>query len=128
MDLAMSCIGLMALLVVVLGLRISLMRGSTNTIIGSSTDPCDPLFKWVRAHGNACEYVPILAIMIFALASRGSSWWHSWLFIGAVAFRYSHAVGMITCDTLDKPHPLRFAGALGTYVVGILLALAMVAQ
>jgi hypothetical protein len=40
-----------------------------------------------------------------------------------VLVRYLHALGMILSPTLAKGHPLRFAGALGTYVVGLVLCL-----
>jgi len=123
MGLAITCIGLLGLLVIGLGLRVSMIRGSTNRAIGCNDDPTDPLYKCIRAHANACEYVPILCILIFALASEGYGWWTSSLFVATVVLRYAHAAGMLLSPTLEKGHPLRFAGALGTYVVGIALAL-----
>jgi hypothetical protein len=123
MEFAITCIGFLALLVVGLGLRVSLLRGSTNQAIGHKDDPTDPLYKCVRAHANACEFAPMLAILILALAMEGYGWWTSLLFVAAVVVRYLHAAGMLMSPTLEKGHPLRFAGALGTYVVGIFLAL-----
>jgi uncharacterized protein len=123
MNLAITCIGLLGLLVMALGLRVSMLRGSTGTGIGCKDDPADPLYKAVRAHANACEYVPILAILIYALAASGSSGWGGFLFIGAVVVRYAHAAGMLMSPTLAEGHPLRLVGALGTYVIGLLLAL-----
>jgi uncharacterized protein len=126
MGLAITCIGLLGLLVFGLGLRVSMIRGSTQQAIGCSTDPTDPLYKWVRAHSNACEYTPMMAILIFVLASTGSSGWGGLLFLGAVVVRYLHAAGMVMSPTLAEGHPLRFAGALGTYIIGFLLALSAV--
>jgi uncharacterized membrane protein YecN with MAPEG domain len=126
MDLALTCIGLLGLLVIGLGLRVSMLRGSTGTAIGCNEDPADPLYKAVRAHVNACEYVPILAILIYALASTGSSGWGGVLFVGAVVVRYLHAAGMLMSPTLAEGHPLRLVGAIGTYGIGLLLALAAV--
>lgn len=126
MGFAIVCIGLLGLLVMGLGLGVSLMRGRTATFIGCKEDPADPLYKWVRAHANACEFAPMLAILIYALASTGYGRWHGFLFLAAVVVRYSHAAGMILSPTLDKGHPLRFFGALGTFVVGILLSLAAI--
>jgi hypothetical protein len=40
----------------------------------------------------------------------------------ATVSRYLIAVGIIVSPTLDKPHPLRFVGALGTYLTGIVLS------
>jgi uncharacterized membrane protein YecN with MAPEG domain len=126
MGLAITCIGLLGLLVIGLGLGVSLQRGRTNRAIGYSDDPSDPLHKWVRAHANACEYAPILAILIYALASTGYTGWNGWLFEAAVLVRYLHAAGMILSPTLEKGHPLRFAGALGTYAVGFVLVAAAI--
>lgn len=126
MGLAITCIGLLGLLIFGLGLGVSLMRGRTSQIIGHKDDPTDPLYKWVRAHANACEFAPILAILIFVLASTGYGGWHGWLYITAVVVRYSHAAGMILSPSLDKGHSLRLFGALGTYVVGLILSLAAI--
>jgi uncharacterized protein len=40
-------------------------------------------------------------------------------------FRYLHAAGMLLSPSLDRPQPLRFVGALGTYVAGLLLVVAL---
>jgi hypothetical protein len=126
MNLAITCIGLLGLLVIALGLGVSLMRDRTKRAIGCSDDPTDPLYKWVRAHANACEYAPTLAIMIFALSSTGFTGWNGWLYIAAVVVRYLHAAGMILSPTLEKGHPLRLVGAVGTYLVGFALATAAI--
>ena len=126
MGFALVCIGLLGLLVFGLGLGVSRMRGQTGQFIGCSTDPGDPLHKWVRAHANACEFAPMFAILIYALANSGYSGWHGFLYAAAVVVRYCHAAGMVLSPTLDKGHPLRFVGAVGTYAVGIILSLAAV--
>lgn len=125
MNVALTCIGLLGLLVFALGLRISLLRGSTNTVIGFKDDPTDTLHKWVRAHGNACEHAPILALLIYAVGMRGASGWMEFVAMLAVLSRYLHAAGMIMSASLDKPQPLRFAGALGTYLTGLALSLSV---
>lgn len=126
MNLAITCIGLLGLLVFGLGLGVSMTRRRTGTSIGCADDPSAPLYKWIRAHGNACEFAPMLAVLIYALANGGYGGWNGWLYILAVAVRYVHAAGMILSPTLAEPHPLRFVGAVGTYAVGLLLALAAV--
>ena len=126
MEFALACIGLLGLLVVGLGLGVSIHRDKSKQFIGCNDDPSDPLYKWVRAHANACEFAPMLAILIYALANGGYGRWLGFLFGAAVAVRYCHAAGMILSPTLAKGHPLRLVGALGTYVVGILLSLAAI--
>ncbi len=123
MTIAVVCIALLGLLVFGLGLRVSLLRGSTNTVFGHAPDPTDPLCKAVRAHGNAAEYAPMLAVLIFVVAMRNASGWVVWLFVLATLSRYLHAAGMLMSPTLDRPQPLRFVGALGTYLVGLALVI-----
>jgi len=125
MNVALSCIGFLGLLVIGLGLRVSLLRTSTNTIIGYNTDPGDTLHKWVRAHANACEYAPMLGLLIYAVGMQPASGWMKLVAVMAVVSRYLHAAGMVMSPSLDQPQPLRFAGAVGTYVTGLLLSLAV---
>ncbi len=122
MNVAIVCTALLGLLVFGLGLAVSLTRGATRTNFGFTPDPTDRLYKRVRAHGNAAEYAPMLAILILLIGARNPAPWMVWTFVAATLFRYLHAAGMLVCPSLDQPHPLRFVGALGTYVTGLVLA------
>jgi uncharacterized membrane protein YecN with MAPEG domain len=121
MKVALVCTALLGLLVFGLGLAVSLLRSSSQTIIGYERDPADPLHKLVRAHGNAAEYAPMLAILMLAIAARGCPMWMVWTFVAATVFRYLHAAGMLLSPSLERPQPLRFVGALGTYLSGLAL-------
>ena len=125
MTAALVCTALLGLLVIGLGLGVSALRGSTSTNIGHKLDPGDPLHKMVRAHGNATEYSPMLAILMLAIAGRGATPWMVWTFAAATLSRYLHAAGMVLSSSLDRPQPLRFVGALGTYVAGLALVVAL---
>jgi uncharacterized membrane protein YecN with MAPEG domain len=125
MATATVCTALLGLLVFGLGFGVSLTRTSSNVVYGYDPDPTDRLYKMVRAHGNATEYNPMLAVLILAIGARNPSGWMMGLIVAATAARYLHAVGMITAPTLNAPHPLRFMGALGTYVCGLGLVLAL---
>ena len=122
MNVAIVCTALLGLLVFGLGLAVSLTRGATRTNFGFTPDPTDRLYKRVRAHGNAAEYAPMLSILILLIGARNPAPWIVWTFVAATLFRYLHAAGMLVCPSLDQPHPLRFVGALGTYVTGLVLA------
>jgi uncharacterized protein len=124
MNVALVCTALLGLLVFGLGLAVSVLRGSTKTNIGHGLDPADRLHKVVRAHGNATEYGPMLAILMLAIAARGCTPWMVWTFVAATLFRYLHAAGMLLSPSLDRPQPLRFVGALGTYLAGLALVAA----
>ncbi|HXJ34781.1 MAG TPA: MAPEG family protein [Candidatus Eisenbacteria bacterium] len=122
MYLAAVCAGILGLLVFGLGIAVSMTRGATNTVIGFNPDPADRLYKMIRAHGNATEFNPMLAILILFVGSRQPAAWLGWVFVIAALSRVLHAAGMIMSPTLAKPQPLRATGAVGTYVCGLILA------
>jgi hypothetical protein len=125
-SVALACIALLGLLLFGLGLAVSLKRGSSNVVIGHPSDPADPLHKLVRAHGNTAEYAPLLAVLMLALAlGEPPPVWAVWCMGLATASRYLLAAGMLLSPTLAKPHPLRFVGALGTYLTGLALSVAL---
>ncbi len=124
MTIAIICTALLGLLVFGLGFGVSLMRGSTSTIFGYTPDPTDRMYKMVRAHGNATEYAAMLAVLMILVGMREPAIWALWVMGITTASRYVHAAGMIFPATLAKPHPLRFAGAVGTYLGGIALCVA----
>jgi uncharacterized membrane protein YecN with MAPEG domain len=79
------------------------------------------LGKRMRAHANFVEYTPIVLIL-FALVelATGAS---LWLWIGALVYvgaRVAHAFGM----DADKPTALRAGGALLTWGVMLVMAIA----
>lgn len=124
-ELTVISIALLGILVFVLGANVTrhrAMRGATGGP-QMSTDPTDRLFIAVRAHGNAAEYVPTLAVLILVCSALTEGWWLNVLMVGAVLFRYLHAVGMLTASTLADHGPVRDIGAAGTYATGIALAL-----
>ena len=122
MNTAAVCVGVLGLLVFGLGLGVSLTRGATKTSIGYNPDPTDRLYKMVRAHGNASEFNPMLAVLIVYLGTRQPGYAVQWIFILAAASRVLHAAGMIMSPSLARPQPLRAIGAVGTYVTGLILA------
>lgn len=121
MTTAVVCIALLGLLVFGLGLGVSLTRGQTGTNFGYNPDPTDRMYKMVRAHGNATEYAPMLAVLMLLIGGHEPATWVLWVMGIVTACRYLHAAGMIFSPTLAQPHPLRVVGALGTYLGGLVL-------
>ena len=119
MTVAVVCIALLGVLIFGLGFAVSGVRGRSETLIGSSDDPANTLHKLVRAHGNASEYAPMLAVLIWVAAVQDAGAWGTGWAIVVTAARYLHAVGMILPASLDTVNPLRFLGALGTYLGGL---------
>src|SRR5207247_4570424 len=92
---AVLCMGLLGLLVFGLGLAVSLVRGSTGANFAYTVDPTDRLDKLVRAHGNAAEYAPMLALLTWYLGSHQPGPLVGWTFLAATAFRSPPAPGII---------------------------------
>ncbi len=128
MSIPLICIALLAVLGIGLGLTVSLTRTKTETLFGSSADPEDILYKVVRAHGNTTEYVPILALLIYILSQSPHPAWVLWSMILVTFFRYLLVVGIVFPRSLAKPNPMRFLGALGTYLAGFGLCFALFLQ
>ncbi len=124
MSTAIVCTALLGLLLFVLGMLVSGTRGTTKTNFGYNPDPTDRLYKLVRAHGNTAEYAPMLAVLYLFLAVHDQTGWARAVIWITTACRYLLVVGILTGPTLAKPHPLRFIGALGTYLGGIALCVA----
>ncbi len=123
MKTALVCTGLLGILLFSLGLLVSATRGRTKQIGTIPSDPADPLFKAIRAHGNTAEYAPMLAVLMLYVGAHSPAAWILWTMIAVTACRYLIALGILISPTLDKPHPLRFIGALGTYVGGAILSI-----
>ena len=116
------CIALMGVMLFVLGANVTrhrAVRGATGNQMPS--DPADRMFIAQRAHGNASEYVPTLAVLIVVCATLTDGWWLNALAIAALASRSLHALGMLTSKTLASHGPVRDAGAMGTYLTGVAL-------
>lgn len=125
MNVALICVALLGFLCIATAFYVSMQRGKTGTIYGCDTDPENPLYKAVRAHGNTTEFAPILALMIFVLAQAPPAAWVIWTMILATFFRYLVVAGLLLPKTMAKPNPMRFLGALGTFITGIMLAVAI---
>ncbi|WP_028651617.1 MAPEG family protein [Nocardioides halotolerans] len=121
------CVALLGLLVFVLGANVTrhrAIRGATGN--QAPSDPADRMFIAQRAHGNASEYVPTLAVLIVVCATLTDGWWLDALAIAATSFRWLHAVALLTSRSMAAHVPLRDVGALGTYATGIALAVTAV--
>ena len=129
MAIALLSVGLLGLLVFILGLNVSMKRSSVVMTQGEAeADPGSELSRARRAHGNCVEYTPMLCFMILAIGLRMPilPWWVAAGMLAAVAFRYIHAVSILISDSIYQTTPLKFIGALGTYIVGVGLSLFLI--
>jgi uncharacterized membrane protein YecN with MAPEG domain len=125
MTIALLCIALLGLLVLGLGFAVSTLRGRANVLTGTSGDPTDTLHKMIRAHGNTTEYAPMLAILIYVAGAMSPATWVLVCMGLATLSRYLIVVGLVVGPSMQEAHPLRFVGALGTYLSGFGLCIAV---
>jgi uncharacterized membrane protein YecN with MAPEG domain len=126
MTTAIICTAILAALLFLLGANVSRMRGVQDKVDGSQlpTDPGDRLLIAIRAHGNAAEYVPTLIVLFLLVGARSPAGVAIPLIVGATLARLVHAYALLTARSLASETVPRVAGAAGTYLFGVALAVA----
>ena len=107
------CVALLVIFYGALSLNVSRVRRKRRS---DPTVPEAALTKAIRAHGNAAEYIPLFACGLLYLNSVAPSPFVVGLAVAVVVCRLMHAAGMLLIPTVNEQHPLRFIGALGTYI------------
>jgi uncharacterized protein len=113
MNLPLFCSGLLIALFALLSLNVSLTRirqRKDKTI--SDAD----LHRAVRAHGNAAEYVPLFIAVFLYFSVWNAGYALAAIAVVATVSRYAHAAGMLYGGQDGKRNPLRYYGAIGTYL------------
>lgn len=130
MTIALLSVGMLGLLIFLLGANVSRERRSAAaTQHEAESNPESKLRKAIRAHGNCIEYAPMLSLMILAIGlaiPALMSWQVAGLMLAAVASRYIHAVGILTGGSVHASNPMKFIGALGTYLTGLALSVILI--
>ncbi|MEI7703659.1 MAG: MAPEG family protein [Deltaproteobacteria bacterium] len=108
--------GLNALLITVLGIQVSRLRGATATGLGAPL-PAE-LIRPVRAHANAIEWVPLGLVLLLALELSGAGTRFTLHLAGGTLLlaRVLHAAGVYGKNKLSV------AGAGLTYLVILAMA------
>ena len=122
---ALICTAILGLLLFGLGLAVSVCRFSDRRSMGYVDDPANRLHKLVRAHANTTEFAPFLAVLILYLGAHAPSAVVLGLMVAATVSRVLLVIGLVAWPTLARPNPARFVGALGTYVFGAALCIAL---
>lgn len=122
-SLVAACVAILGLLLFGLGLAVTVVRGRTKVLIGTAPDPDHLLNRLVRAHGNAAEYVPFLAVLFLVMGARQPGGLVLGLIAAGTAARVLHAVGLVAGPPLSRPNALRAIGATLTYVAGLWLSI-----
>jgi uncharacterized protein len=127
MNIGIICAALLGALLFGLGVYVSLLRQRLGSSIGYELSPVDPLHRAVRAHGNTAEYAPFLGLLFLWFATRPIAGWIAVMIVIATMSRFLLVAGLLWGESLDKPNPARFLGALLTYVSGLALVGALAA-
>ena len=127
------CAASLVILTLLLAFWTSIQRGSSKTVsYNAPLDPTSAMAKAQRAHGNCSEYAGLLIglflVVGFAYQGRDLGAVVSWTIIIVTVSRFVHALGFLTCSTLEKPHVFKAIGALLTYLGGLILAGMALAQ
>ena len=110
--------GLLAVLLLVLGGRISLLRSKLNVGAGHGNDAA--LARAIRVHGNAVEWIlPMLILLLVAELDGAGRWFLHSCGVTFTAGRIAHAVGM---TRTSKASSGRFWGTAASWVVIAALA------
>jgi uncharacterized membrane protein YecN with MAPEG domain len=123
---ALYCIASLGALLFLLGLAVSILRFRTRVGSGQAPERNALLNKVIRAHANTAEFAPFLALIFLYFGWRGPSELVVGLIVAATVCRFLLVIGLVAWHSLSRPNPLRFVGALGTYLLGAALCLAMV--
>ena len=125
-QIVLICSSILVAITLILAFWTSLQRTSSGVIsYGAQLDPSSRMAKAQRAHGNSAEFSALLIVLFllvgFAYEGRDLGALVTWTVISVTAARIVHAVGILTCATLEKAHPLKAVGAIVTYLGGLLL-------
>ena len=110
LPITLTTAGILGLVGLILGLRVSMGRSKHNITMGDGGNP--DLIVRMRTHANFAEYVPLMLVLLGLLELAGAN--HTALIVGAavlVVARVFHAIGM------GGPMALRVTGAMATYVL-----------
>jgi uncharacterized membrane protein YecN with MAPEG domain len=104
------CAGLLGLLVVVLTVNVSIMRGRKKINLGDGGDP--EMIAAIRAHANLIEFAPLCLLLIYVASDFYGFWTTAALSALFLLARVLHAGGMLGVIPQG-----RFLGATGTTLV-----------
>ena len=125
MNTLVLCSGILAALYAVLSVNVSVTRLRKRK---DATITEAQLVKAVRAHGNASEYIPFFIAGFLFLSIGGPDGILSTIAVVATASRFAHAAGMFRIANVNERHPLRYYGALGTYICLFAVAVAILVR
>lgn len=125
-SLILVCSVALASLTITLAMLTSMLRLKTGAIsFDTQLAPTSFLAKVQRAHGNSAEYAGILILLflIVGFAYQGETLEASiiWTILAITASRVIHALGFLTCRSLESPHVFKAIGVTVTCLGSLFL-------
>lgn len=124
---ALYCTAILGGLLFLLGLAVSIERFRSKVGSGPAAEKHALLNRLIRAHANTAEFAPFLAVLFLYFGWRGPSAPVLGLIVAATVCRCLLVIGLLAWPSLSRPNPARFVGALGTYLTGAALCVALLA-
>ena len=125
MNVYLICSGILVIVYFLLANNVSATRVRTKIGFGTDADPASPLNRAIRAHGNASEYIPLFVTLFLYFLVTGASGWITWVVAIVTVCRILHPISIFIAPDLNGRHALRFISALGTYLGGFALGVAL---
>ena len=125
MNVYLICSGVLVIVYFLLAHNVSLTRVQTKVGFGTDSDPTSRLNRAIRAHGNASEYVPLFVVLFLYFLASGASGWITWVVVIVTICRILHPISIFIAPDLNGRHALRFVSAVGTYLGGLALGVAL---
>jgi uncharacterized membrane protein YecN with MAPEG domain len=125
MTTALICTSVIGLLIFGLSFWSALRRLRLKAFFAGADEPASFTTKLSRGHGNTAEFGPFLALLFLTATALGGSPWSAAAMIGATLSRVLVVVAFLATAWLDHFSPLKLIGAVGTYVSGFALLVAL---
>ena len=110
--------GILALIVVALGINVTIHRVKLQVSLGDGGNP--EMLRMIRLHGNAVEYIPLAIALMLAYELNGG--WHIALHIVGVAMIAGRLIQTMAMWSTDLPRPGRGIGQSLTWLSIVTLA------
>ena len=110
--------GILALLVVALGINVTVHRVRLGVPLGDGDNP--QMLRMIRLHGNAVEYIPIALVLMLVYEVNGG--WHMALHVAGIALVIARLLQTAGMWNTENPGFGRGAGQSLTWLTIAALA------
>ena len=125
MNAYLLCSAILVIVYFLLANNVSRVRVSSKVGFGAGDEPAGALNRAIRAHGNSAEYTPIFLVLFLYFLSTGASGWITWTVVAVTVCRVLHPIAIFMAPDLNGVYPPRFVAAVGTYLGGLALGVAL---